>query len=142
VNWTLCRVLGAVLVVAASTVSCGDSAERAPEKSTVGQPGAVEAPAAPQAAVPTTTTIPMLVAWIDESEPEDGPAPLTVKFTSMVKGGIPPYSYKWVFDDGSEPSTEAHPVHTYAGPGLFWPEMVVTDTRGAEDDDTTVIDVK
>jgi PKD repeat protein len=140
------RVLGTALLVAATTVSCGDSSEHAAQR-TDGQPAAVEGQAAPQTAatqpaVPTTTTIPMLVAWIDESEPEDGPAPLAVKFISMVKGGVPPYSYKWVFDDGSEPSTEAHPVHTYAEKGLYWPELYVTDTRGEEDEDTTVVEAR
>src|SRR5262245_61150961 len=101
VNWTCWRLLGTVLVVALSAVSCGDSTERATENNEQPTAAAPGAPATTQAAAPTTTTIAMLVAWIDESEPEDGPAPLTVKFTSMVRGGIPPYSYKWVFDDGS-----------------------------------------
>jgi len=142
VNWTFHKVLGAVLLVAMATMSCGDATERPPETSPAAPPATVGTPAAPQAVAPTTTTIPMLVAWIEENEPEDGPAPLTVKFISMVKGGVPPYSYKWVFDDGSEPSTEAHPVHTFTETGLFWPELVVTDTRGVEDDDTTVIEAR
>lgn len=136
---------GAALVAVLVVVSCGDSGERATDKSP-GQPepeaATAGAPAAPQAAAPTTTTIPMLVAWIDENEPEDGPAPLTVKFTSMVRGGVPPYSYQWMFDDGSEPSTEAHPVHTFTEPGVYWPEMMVTDARGAEDDDTTIVEAR
>jgi PKD repeat protein len=131
-------VLGAVLLLTASAVSCGDSGERASRDGTAAPPVAAGTPGAAL----TTTTVPMLVAWIDENEPEDGPAPLTVKFTSVVKGGTPPYSYKWDFDDGSEPSAEPHPMHTFTDAGLFWPELVVTDSRGQEDDDTTIIEAR
>lgn len=83
-----------------------------------------------------------LVAWIDEIVPEDGPAPLTVKFTSAVKGGTPPYAYRWVFDDETEEGTEAHPVHTYTQTGLYYPELYVRDAGGVEDEDMDVVEVK
>jgi hypothetical protein len=128
------RLLGVALLTASTILSCGDSGDG---------PGTPPPDAQPavEAAAPTTTTVPQMIAWIDESEPEDGKAPLTVKFLSAVKGGVPPYQYTWIFDDDSEPSTEQHPEHTYAESGLYWPELYVTDSRGSEDDDTTVIDV-
>ena len=88
----------------------------------------------------TTTTIGILVVWVEEEEPPVGDIPFTVEFRSTVKGGVPPFTYQWFFDDGSEPSTEANPTHTYTEPGRYWPEVHVKDARGEEDSDTTIVD--
>ena|GEM_PF-3037917 len=39
-------------------------------------------------------------------------AELTVQFDSIIRGGKPPYTYKWDFGDGNQ-SLEAKPLHIY-----------------------------
>ena len=58
----------------------------------------------------------------------NGDAPLTVTFTPIVTGGIPPYTYLWRFDDGTE-STEANPTHTFSEPGFYRVVFFVKDSK-------------
>jgi PKD repeat protein len=94
---------------ASLTISSNDSYE--PEKIVVltGQVGAV---------LPLQLTISM--------DPETGIAPLTVKFTSSVSGGQPPYQYLWNFRDGST-STDAKPVHQFTSIGSYTVTCTVKD---------------
>lgn len=57
-----------------------------------------------------------------------GDAPLTVTFTPIVSGGIPPYTYLWLFDDGTK-STEANPIHTFEKPGFYRIVLTVKDSK-------------
>jgi PKD repeat protein len=82
-----------------------------------------------------------VVAWI-EAEPEEGEPPLKVQFTARIKGGTPPYTVQWTFDDDSPPSSKTNPIHTYTEPGSYWPELFVTDSAGDEDDDDLEIMVE
>ncbi|NDV17792.1 PKD domain-containing protein, partial [Muricauda sp. TY007] len=68
---------------------------------------------------------------------ETGEAPLTVNFTgndSTDDVGI--ISYEWDFGDGSAPSNEADPVHTYTAAGSYDAMLTVTDGDGQTDTDT------
>ena len=65
-----------------------------------------------------------------EGDPDEGPPPLTVKWTSTVEDGTPPYTYKWDFGDGSPPSSEANPTHKYEKEGEFTATLSVTDSKG------------
>jgi PKD repeat protein len=65
------------------------------------------------------------------------PAPLvatvvvgyTVTFTATVTGGVSPYTYTWVFGDGS--TGTGNPVsHTYATAGTYTVILTVTDSIG------------
>jgi hypothetical protein len=119
-----------------------------------GQPaGAGGEPAAEDAVAPATAPpgaaatapaqaqqAPVFFCWMDQDE-DAGDAPLTVRFISQVEGGVPPYAVKWNFDDGSPPSSELNPVHTYAKPGRYLAELFATDSRGDKDDDFTIIEV-
>jgi PKD repeat protein len=72
-----------------------------------------------------------LDVWI-EAEPDEGPPPLRVHFTSEVEseeenGG--PYRYKWDFGDGGS-STEANPDYTYKKLGEYTVTCLVTDDKG------------
>ena len=72
-----------------------------------------------------------LDVWI-EAEPDEGPPPLRVHFTSEVEsdeddGG--PYHYKWDFGDGST-STQANPVYTYKKLGEYTVTCVANDDKG------------
>ncbi|WP_338403968.1 ThuA domain-containing protein [Cellulosimicrobium arenosum] len=61
-----------------------------------------------------------------------GPAPLTVQFSS--EGTRHPsgadLALQWTFGDGSEPSTEANPVHTYTENGSYTAQLTATDAAG------------
>ncbi|MDI3403996.1 ThuA domain-containing protein [Streptomyces cavernicola] len=63
------------------------------------------------------------------ASPDNGPAPLTVKFSSKGSG-LPdgtPVTYAWDFDgDGDTDSTEAEPTHTYEQKGRFSARLKVT----------------
>ncbi len=65
------------------------------------------------------------------ADPQVGPAPLTVRFTSL--GSVDPrggeLSLRWDFGDGTT-STEAHPTHTYARPGEFVAVLTATNELG------------
>ena len=51
---------------------------------------------------------------------------------SQCQGGNGPLTYLWDFGDG-ETSTEAQPVHTYAGNGPYWLCVTVDDGFGCTD---------
>lgn len=110
--------------------------------SSCGPPPATEEQAPGDTPAATQAPGEPLITWIEEIVPEEGPAPLTVKFTSEVTGGVPPYRYRWVFGDDTAESTEANPVHTYNQAGIFYPELYVTDATGNEDEDMDLVDVK
>ena len=61
-------------------------------------------------------------------EPADGPAPLTVQFSSA--GSRDPdgqqITFHWSFGDGEE-STDPNPSHTYPAPGNYTAQLTVTD---------------
>lgn len=60
----------------------------------------------------------------------------TTYFSSTAFGGTAPYTYYWVFGDGTT-SNQAHPVHQYPQ-GTWTPCLTITDANGC---DTTICDV-
>ncbi len=82
-----------------------------------------------------------LLAWA-EADPEDGKAPLKVQFNADIEGGTPPLTIKWTFGDGTPPSSEANPAHTYAAAGLFRADLEVSDSAGDSDSDWVEIEVE
>lgn len=103
-----------------------------------GQPGAKASPAAagqaqpaPQAAAHGDEILDEL--YVDlEAEPDEGAPPLTVKFTSTIEDGTPPFTYQWDFGDGTPASTEANPTHVYKAEGDFTVTLTVKDSKGQE----------
>jgi PKD repeat protein len=77
-----------------------------------------------------------IIAW-----PLMGYAPHTVQFDSIIRGGTPPYMYKWDFGDGSPPSTEAKPTHTYTVSGVYTVKLTVTDSLGLSAETTIKVTV-
>lgn len=73
--------------------------------------------------------------------PAAGYAPHTVQFDAIVRGGAPPYSYMWDFGDGTPPSSEAKPTHTYSQTGIYTVKLTVTDSLGLAAETTTKITV-
>ena len=129
-TWGALTIFGVALLFA----SCGST----PGEEPAAPPPERAAPAKP-AADATAKPSNLLIAWIDEDE-SAGYAPHTVTFIAEIKGGVPPYTIKWNFDDGSKPGTEATEVHTYDKPGRYLAELFVSDTRGEKDDDFTIIE--
>lgn len=62
----------------------------------------------------------------------DGLAPLNVQFSSegTRHPAGQPISLQWTFGDGSAPSTEANPTHTYTENGRYTAQLVATDAAG------------
>jgi len=84
----------------------------------------------------------LLIVWAS-GDPDDGPAPLTVRFAcDPMIADEPPSEYHWDFGDGSAPSREASPRHTYARPGMYVARVVAWDDKGHVGDDTVRIDVE
>ncbi len=53
------------------------------------------------------------------AEPDEGFAPLKVKFSVTADEPVKNPRYTWDFADGSEESHEAKPTHVFKKPGLF-----------------------
>jgi len=130
------RVTGAVFVFIIFILSCGK-----PPSEPRGKPEPAEAPAQPKAEAPAEPTVQPLVVWI-EAEPEEGKAPLEVRFTARLKGGTLPHKVLWAFGDDSEPTSELNPIHTYAKPGNYFVELTAEDAGGDDDDDDMEIVVE
>ena len=87
---------------------------------------------------PGTNLRPIALASADVTS---GAAPLVVSFSSEGSldsdGTI--VNYAWNFGDGSSPSAEANPTHTYTTGGTFVATLRVTDNGGAVGSSTVAI---
>lgn len=138
--------------VAPTASAAGPTATAVAPTATAGAPTATAATVSGSVATPTPTAPvfapsstatptarPSLLFVSVDAEPDDGIAPLTVRWTSDVSGGTPPYRYRWSFGDGSVDETSANPTHVYRSVGDFTTTLTVTDARGeAESDDWDV----
>jgi hypothetical protein len=57
-----------------------------------------------------------------------------INFISTAFGGQAPYTYFWVFGDGTT-GTGPHPIHTYPPNSIWTPCLTITDVNGC---DTTI----
>ena len=89
------------------------------------------APAAPAQATPGEGEAAQedCVVVVDVN-PDFGPPPLAVAFTAEAECGQG-VTYKWDFGDGSEPSTEPNPAHTYTKDGDYTASVTVSGPNGA-----------
>ena len=60
-----------------------------------------------------------------------GTAPVTVKFTDLSTGNLPPTSWQWAFGDSTPNSTEQSPSHTYTSSGNFTVILTATNSVGS-----------
>ncbi|GAA3213898.1 ThuA domain-containing protein [Oerskovia jenensis] len=67
-----------------------------------------------------------------QADVTSGSAPLTVQFSSegTRHPAGEPISLQWTFGDGSAPSTEANPTHTYTENGSYTAQLTVSDSDG------------
>jgi PKD repeat protein len=82
----------------------------------------------------------ILMVWA-EAEPDEGKPPLTVQLKADISGGSGERKVKWDFGDGSPPSNEVNPTHTYPKPGSFRASIEVEDGTGDSDSDYVDIEV-
>jgi hypothetical protein len=139
VNRSSLFLTASVLLLSTLAVSCaGDRSEQP-------SPPAPEAkkatPPAEQKAPPAEEIVEPLLAWA-EADPEEGKAPLKVQFNADLEGGTPPLKIQWDFGDGSPPSSEAKPVHTYEKPGSYTATLDVDDSAADSDSDWLEIEVE
>ena len=113
--------------------------------------GGAEKPAATTtttaAMKPTATTAPAAqeeeyeLDVIAEAEPDEGAPPLSVQLKADISGGQGERKIKWDFGDGSPPSSEVNPTHTYDKAGTFRASVEVADSTGDSDSDYVDIEV-
>jgi len=79
---------------------------------------------------------------VADADPDYGPPPLAVTFSSEAECNAGQPTYKWNFGDGSAPSTETNPVHTYAQPGDYTASVTITGPGGSTASDEVDITVE
>jgi PKD repeat protein len=97
---------------------------------------AAQAPAAPAAEEGDE----ILMVWA-EAEPDEGAPPLAVQLKADISGGTGERKVKWDFGDGSGPSSEVNPKHTYEKAGSYRASVEVSDGGGDSDSDYVDIEV-
>ncbi len=70
------------------------------------------------AAGPLELTVTQPIGFNADVAPQRGPVPLNVTFTNYGMGGTPPYSFQWIFGDGSQADV-ANTSHIYAAGGRY-----------------------
>lgn len=140
-NRRTCRHVLYCILLSAFLVSCGGDTEKSPAPTEPPAAAKPEQQAKPEAAVPVEELAEPLLAWA-EAEPEEGAAPLTVKFTADIEGGTPPIKIEWDFGDDSPKSTEKNPVHVYKTAGSYQADLSAEDSAGDSDSDWVDIDVE
>jgi hypothetical protein len=144
------RLLALVaLLLGLCPTACQRESSPPPSERAAPQP---ESAAQASVAVPVPTVAAASEEEVDEDElvlfaegdPEEGTAPLTVRFTveSLLEGEMKGPKYAWDFGDGSPVSAEASPTHTYTQPGLYTVTIRIVDSEGQRGWDEIEIEVE
>lgn len=143
-SWILCGVL---VVGTVAMQACSKSEpEKAPAKPAA--PAAAPAAKAPAPGQPAAAATAGNAAadedvdelYVDaEADPDEGPPPLTVKFTSTIEDATGAVTCDWDFGDGTPHGTDLNPSHTYQAEGDFVVTLKCKDSKGIEGE--TEIDV-
>jgi plastocyanin len=75
-----------------------------------------------------TVSPPPPLSCAAQADPAVGNPPLDVQFTANPSGGVPSYSFFWLFDDGTAPSTGRNPLHRFTALGVYDVNLTVTDS--------------
>ena len=143
-SWILCGLL------VSGTVAMQACSPSEPEKAPAAAPAAAPAPApaAPAAGQPAAAAPAAGAAaaadvdelYVDaEADPDEGPPPLTVKFTSTVEDATGAVTCDWDFGDGTPHGSDMNPTHVYQAEGDFVITLKCKDSKGIEGE--TEIDV-
>ncbi len=129
------RVAFGIVALAGLTLACEERAvEPAAAPQVRSEAGALEEQRLPDADLGK----PLQAAA--KANPIEGAAPLQVRFGANANGGTPPLTIQWTFGDGSVPSSEADPTHTYQQAGLYRVALSVQDAAG--DSTTQTVEIK
>lgn len=79
---------------------------------------------------------------VADADPDYGPPPLAVTFSAEAECNAGQPTYKWNFGDGSAPSSEVNPTHTYARPGDYTASVTITGPGGSTASDEVDITVQ
>lgn len=71
--------------------------------------------------------------------PRAGAAPLHVSFGVWASGGRTPYTFAWVFGDGSVSLSQRYANHTYISSGTFTADVWVNDSSGLSQEQSFTI---
>jgi len=141
-SWILCGLL------VAGTVAMQACSPSEPEKAPAPAPAAAPAPApaaAPGQPAPAAPAAGAATAAVDElyvdaeADPDEGPPPLTVKFTSTIEDATGAVTCDWDYGDGTPHGTDMNPSHVYQAEGDFVVTLKCKDAKGIEGE--TEIDV-
>lgn len=148
-SWILC---GLLVSGAVGLQACSKSEEpaKAPAAAAPAAGVPAAAPAAPAAGQPAAApaaganagAAAMVVdeLYVDaEADPDEGPPPLAVKFTSTIEDATGAVTCDWDFGDGTPHSADMNPSHTYQAEGDFVVTLKCKDSKGIEGE--TEIDV-
>jgi PKD repeat protein len=130
------------MIVGVLMAACGVAACTRTEQQPVASASPTASPAA-AAAAPTANAEEgdeILMVWA-EAEPDEGPPPLAVQLKADISGGSGDRKVKWDFGDGSPPSSEVNPTHTYQKAGSFRASVEVSDSGGDSDSDYVDVEV-
>ena len=141
---SLWMIVGALTALTAAACTRSED-PTAPAASPLQSPPA--AAAEPEAPAPADAEAPaaeegdeILMVWA-EAEPDEGAPPLSVQLKADISGGVGERTVKWDFGDGSPPSGEVNPTHTYEKAGTYRASVEVSDSSGDSDSDYVDIDV-
>ena len=129
-----------VVAMAAALAACTRDEGKTTAQATATPAAKIAAPAPQAQASGTANEVEELYVDLD-ADPDEGPPPLTVKFTSTIEDATGAVTYSWDFGDGSAPGTEANPTHVFQKPGEYTATLSVKDskgTAGSEDVDILV----
>ena len=102
-------------------------------------PGSEPGEAAPAAGVDEEEGDCIVVA---DADPDYGPPPLAITFSAEAECNAGQPTYKWDFGDGSPPSGDVNPTHTYTRPGDYTASVTITGPGGSTASDEIDITVE
>lgn len=77
--------------------------------------------------------VPVPEIFVDpEAEPDEGPAPLTAKFTANIEDHLGPVECEWDFGDGSPKEKGLSPTHTFTKKEDYEVTVFCKDSEGLE----------
>jgi len=144
-------MIGLLLLSGCGGCQPSENAAPTPASAPAAQPAENDKPAAaaaPEAPMPADVADDEIGAddgdciVIADGNPDFGPPPLAVAFSAEAECSSGNPTYKWDFGDGSAPSTEANPNHTYTKLGDYVATVVVTSPRGSTASDEIDITVE
>jgi PKD repeat protein len=144
-SWILCGLLvsGTIAMQACSKSEPEKAAKPAAAAPAPVAAAPAPAPGQPAAAPPGAAAAPDAAVdelYVDaEADPDEGPPPLTVKFTSTIEDATGAVTCDWDYGDGTPHGTDLNPSHVYQAEGDFVVTLKCKDSKGIEGE--TEIDV-